>query len=468
MFCWNCGTELPSDALFCPSCGQRVKKPEAEASAPEAKEELPATSAATPAAAPNADGSNPQPSNLAKAVQGGREKGRRKMPPLVFVVLILALLSGTAFAAYYVYTEIYLPWAQSQQQADSPQATNAADDAGNNPAAASNNNQDAPEEADENDEIKQMVLDRVEGWWHVVGNSREYYAHFHNGTMFHYMYNEDDNPPARAAGNSAVATVTALEGTTHERVGDPGYSINLKSDNGTSYHLHDSNMDYLELFKGDQKDTGSNDLERIRDDEVPAELASLAASEEANYNAAQDSEGSAEQDAPSEGGQAESQADSQGAQAATEQQDDGRHVVADSFEFDIPAYWVGRVDIEVAGDVVDVYVKDTMLGLLRVDVEDSGRIKQGGDIGSGLRHSMLLDNGNFVAVRSPNTVVLDPRMGNPTIVNYAIEQRNAYADLLTGGAYTTADALLQDTAGSDIERIALVDNEIVPTLKPRG
>ncbi len=131
MYCINCGSELNANAKFCSYCGAKMhseqKQPEAEIepaaevpprvndeSAPEQSnaESLPTTSNAPMGS--EAVGEN---TNLKAAVQQNKKRSRRHVPIIVLVALTLALASSVAYAAYCVYTYVYLP---SQQQAEAP------------------------------------------------------------------------------------------------------------------------------------------------------------------------------------------------------------------------------------------------------------------------------------------------------------------------------------------------------------
>lgn len=200
MFCGNCGKEIPNEARFCTECGAAVIPPESpsnetsggqEASpskSPQAHngaEKTPSEesgSAPTNAAvsdtesdavnAPNAEeppvieaqaageaqaapvpqfaipaqpeantmdaAANPEAASLKAAVAQNKKRSRRHLPMIVLVALALALATSVAFAAHYVYTNVWLPAHQEQTQqtpaAESPQEPTAEEETQEQPA----------------------------------------------------------------------------------------------------------------------------------------------------------------------------------------------------------------------------------------------------------------------------------------------------------------------------------------------
>lgn len=175
MYCTKCGAKLPHDARFCMNCGKPVsaivsaKEAELKASpenaavptkvvepagvsakttvpaaasakaaastAAPAKEVAPSASseeAAAPAAssakaavsafaseaadAGGNDASSKHPETLRGAVNATKHRSRRRVPMVVLVALAMALAAGTAYAAYRVYTDVWLPAQQTQNE----------------------------------------------------------------------------------------------------------------------------------------------------------------------------------------------------------------------------------------------------------------------------------------------------------------------------------------------------------------
>lgn len=160
MYCTKCGAKLPRDAKFCMNCGKpvsaiapaKVVEPTAApAKVPEptgasAKEGTPAKAAAPAAsseeaaapAAPSAkavvstfaseaadsgrndvsssDASPKRLETLRGAVNATKHRSRRRVPMVVLIALAMALAAGTAYAAYRVYTDVWLPAQQTQNE----------------------------------------------------------------------------------------------------------------------------------------------------------------------------------------------------------------------------------------------------------------------------------------------------------------------------------------------------------------
>ena len=106
MFCPECGKKIENESIYCPYCGTKIPSP---AQLPlrygNATEEVRATSA-----------SEPEKVNLKTALRSSRQHPRKLLTQIVIAALALALATSTAYAAYYVYTNVYLPSQQTQQQ----------------------------------------------------------------------------------------------------------------------------------------------------------------------------------------------------------------------------------------------------------------------------------------------------------------------------------------------------------------
>lgn len=126
MYCTKCGAKLPRDARFCMNCGKPVAAiaPE-KAAASTASSGKAAAPAAVPAKAVEPTGaslssqnnpSSEQSETLRGAVNATKHRSRRRVPMVVLVALAMALAAGTAYAAYRVYTDVWLPAQQTQNE----------------------------------------------------------------------------------------------------------------------------------------------------------------------------------------------------------------------------------------------------------------------------------------------------------------------------------------------------------------
>lgn len=126
MYCTKCGAKLPRDARFCMNCGKPVvaiaSEKAAASTASSGKAAAPAAvpaKAAEPMGAPSSSQNNPsseQSETLRGAVNATKHRSRRRVPMVVLVALAMALAAGTAYAAYRVYTDVWLPAQQTQNE----------------------------------------------------------------------------------------------------------------------------------------------------------------------------------------------------------------------------------------------------------------------------------------------------------------------------------------------------------------
>lgn len=126
MYCTKCGAKLPRDARFCMNCGKPVAVvAPAKAAASTASSGKAAAPAAVPAktaeptGASSSSQNNPsseQSETLRGAVNATKHRSRRRVPMVVLVALAMALAAGTAYAAYRVYTDVWLPAQQNQNE----------------------------------------------------------------------------------------------------------------------------------------------------------------------------------------------------------------------------------------------------------------------------------------------------------------------------------------------------------------
>ena len=133
MYCTKCGAKLPRDARFCMNCGKPVavvaSEKAAASTASSGKAAAPAAvpaKAAEPTGASSSSQNNPsseQSETLRGAVNATKHRSRRHVPMVVLVALAMALAAGTAYAAYRVYTDMWLPaqQAQNEQTVEAPE-----------------------------------------------------------------------------------------------------------------------------------------------------------------------------------------------------------------------------------------------------------------------------------------------------------------------------------------------------------
>lgn len=126
MYCTKCGAKLPRDARFCMNCGKSVaaiaSEKAAASTASSGKAAVPAAvpaEAAEPTGASSSSQNNPSPEQsetLRGAVNATKHRSRRRVPMVVLVALAMALAVGTAYAAYRVYTDVWLPAQQNENE----------------------------------------------------------------------------------------------------------------------------------------------------------------------------------------------------------------------------------------------------------------------------------------------------------------------------------------------------------------
>lgn len=74
------------------------------------------TSADAPMQTSETDNKAAEPSNLKAAVVQNKKRSRRRLPMILLVALALALATSVAYAAYRVYTDVWLPYQAEQEQ----------------------------------------------------------------------------------------------------------------------------------------------------------------------------------------------------------------------------------------------------------------------------------------------------------------------------------------------------------------
>lgn len=116
MRCPQCNCENPDGTKFCTTCGAPFMN---ERVAPSGSDTNPASSPAPTEVRPAvSDGASQQSAgDIQNQTQQARKKSRRKIPMVLFIVLVILALAATAFGAYYVYTQILHP---QQEQVEQP------------------------------------------------------------------------------------------------------------------------------------------------------------------------------------------------------------------------------------------------------------------------------------------------------------------------------------------------------------
>lgn len=104
MFCPQCGKEIPSEANFCPYCRAEIHRSKANA-----EQNGQFSAAASPT-------QNSESQSLKAALRTNRKRPKKLLMQIVVVALALALATSVAYAAYYVYTNVWLPSQQTQEQ----------------------------------------------------------------------------------------------------------------------------------------------------------------------------------------------------------------------------------------------------------------------------------------------------------------------------------------------------------------
>lgn len=116
MRCPQCNCKNPDGAKFCTTCGAPFMN---ERVAPSGSDTNPVSSPAPTEVRPavSDDASQQSAGDIQNQTQQARKKSRRKIPMVLFIVLVILTLAATAFGAYYVYTQILHP---QQEQVEQP------------------------------------------------------------------------------------------------------------------------------------------------------------------------------------------------------------------------------------------------------------------------------------------------------------------------------------------------------------
>lgn len=127
-------------------------------------------------------------------------------------------------------------------------------------------------------------------------------------------------------------------------------------------------------------------------------------------------------------------------EAARKAAEEARHVVADSFELYLPAYWDGRVEADVEGDSVTIRSSEyRRLDICTITVQD-GPSQVMGDIATSCMGSVPLGGGKYAVVWANRWayIIGDAYMRNSSDSSdyYSLDEASEIVDLQTGGAYT--------------------------------
>jgi hypothetical protein len=110
VFCLQCGNRLSEETKFCSQCGKQVA-PSAVAEKRESADKQQEFNALDQG----------RTSSFKKAMDETKKQSRKKMPAIVLFTLVLLLVSGIAFAVYYVYVEVV---SQNQENLEESVPTN--------------------------------------------------------------------------------------------------------------------------------------------------------------------------------------------------------------------------------------------------------------------------------------------------------------------------------------------------------
>lgn len=419
MYCKECGNELPENAKFCASCGSEVL--------------------AEPA-----------------VVETQYTKPFSWAPFIAIGLACMVIGAGVSL--------VFTPATQAPSNSESasseatPASSSQATNSSSNASDASSSKTTSVSEAATSSETtstseasaetvlsaEEQVLKNIEGWWVTVGNSQSVFYRFRGATMEAYYYDFIDNTGYHYTGVGNIASIKPLNLYPNTIGGTNGYSINLPSDNSFRYYYYDDQPDFLECHWSTDGYSVSDSLTRLTD--VPADLASLGDQMAAELGEPT----SLEQSSPTPD--------------TTNATNTNSHVVAGRYEFDIPQYWRGRVDIihEETDDRINIYPAGTKFRLITLGIEDAQSERMGGDIGSGNIWSQQLADGNFLVVRVATTGMFAGGIIQPYFSQYSTEQIELIADLMTNGD-RTAEQLFSGDYGSN-PRISAGVSELIDSI----
>lgn len=109
----NCGKPV---AAIAPAKAVELKASSESAAFADEPEKSCEAGACGASSAPQEDASPKRPETLRGAVNATKHRSRRRVPMVALVALAMALAAGTAYAAYRVYTDMWLPAQQAQNE----------------------------------------------------------------------------------------------------------------------------------------------------------------------------------------------------------------------------------------------------------------------------------------------------------------------------------------------------------------
>lgn len=144
-----------------------------------------------------------------------------------------------------------------------------------------------------------------------------------------------------------------------------------------------------------------------------------------------------------------------------------RHVTAASYEFDIPDYWVDRVNVQVNGDEVDIYSKQyPTVKVCWVQVVDNQHAVAGDIATSQMGKLVPLDATRSVQVWANRYAGFE---GKPTDTSLTADEIKDVTDIQTGGAISS-DGLPEDSVPVLTDPMAIdnyLSQNVTDTIKPR-
>lgn len=212
MFCTNCGNELKDGSRFCNACGAPV---EANSEAPVAK---------TQAMPPSKESPADNQTNFAGQMESDRQRSRKKLSPLMILVIVLALLAATAFAAVFIAQQANQnEQAPQEEQVEEPQV------------------ELSPEE--------QAIAD-LDGWWfsqyhHDTMGYQPAFGNIHDCVIDWYR----NDPEAGAVAFYSTVSITRAERFSENGSEGWRFFTNTSTNEDWAYYETDDDANELPIYK---------------------------------------------------------------------------------------------------------------------------------------------------------------------------------------------------------------------------